>query len=164
MPLFTEEHKIVMGICPSTALITEATTEAETDLVNLGKYGHCCWVISLGTMTGGSGFTMKMYESATSTGAGTARGFYYRKVAGVFGTTACDDMGTLTYSTSLTITSTEDNKYYVVEVDNKELTDGYEFCSLGLAPTTGVSAIDGEILAIVGEPRYGGDIPASAIS
>ena len=174
MPLFTEINKIVTAVPLATTWIQQTQEERETEAVNIGKYGHLAWIINLGALTGGSGTVLTMYEAATATAGattpiGTARpGFNYRKMAAPFSvtsTTAMDTLGALTNTTStLTIGSTWDNLVVVVEVDNKELTDGYPFVSLGFACTTGITVWGMNVLAILSEPRYGGDVPLTAIS
>ncbi len=170
MPLFTEINKVVTVLPPGTTWLTEATTSKEAEAVNLGKYGHCAWVINLGTLTGGSGMVLSLYEGAAATaGTGTVRaGFNYRASAAPFSTTSTtgmDTLGALTATTStLTIGSTWDNLFVVVELDNKELTDGYPFVSLSFAPTTGITVWGMNIVALLSEPRYGGDVPLTAIS
>lgn len=170
MPLFSEDNKIVTVLVPQTTWLTEATTSRETEAVNVGKYGHFAWVIKLGTLTGGSGMVLSMYESPNSTaGGGTVcNGFNYRTSAAPFSTTsttAMDTLGALTNTTStLTIGSTWDNLFVVVELDNKALTDGYPFVSLSFAPTTGITAWGMDITAFGSEPRYGGDVPITAIA
>lgn len=171
MPLFSEFNKIVTGICPTSGTVTEATTGAKTDLVDMARYGHCAWIVSFGTATN-STFALTMYleESTSATvGSGVTHPFNYRASDYPFASTAAgaDALGALTLSTAgLTIgsgTSAANRKIYVVELQNDELTDGYPFANLAFDGTTGIKAWNMSVITILSEPRYGGDVPLSAI-
>jgi hypothetical protein len=111
---------------------------------------------------------MYLEESANATpGSGVTHPFNYRLASGAFGSTNTEELGTLTLSTAgLTVgsgTSGANNRFYIVELQNDELTDGYPFANLAFDGTTGIKAWNMSIVTVLSEPRYGGNDPMSAI-
>lgn len=132
-----------------------------TDWLNLKDYGTVTFVIQHGSgATGTAVVTANMAEDASGTGS-TAIPFRYRRVSDV---TVSDVPGAAAAATASGFTITAgSNQIYLVEIDASELDSDSPFVSLTLTESVN-SPVDGAVLAILGDARYKGATPKTAIA
>jgi hypothetical protein len=136
-------------------------TNPQTDYISLKDYKSVMFAVQHGSGASGTAvITAQMAEDASGTGA-TDIPFTYRRVAAV-GTS--DVPGAITAATAAGFTTTAgSDQLYLIEINAEELDSDSPFVALTL--TEGVnSPVDGAVLAILGEPRYAGSTPMTAIA
>jgi hypothetical protein len=160
---FLASHHIVNGVYPvADAFATSVTT----DYVSLANYRKATWVIHTGVATGGTAngvITVLAGTDASGTSA-AAVPFKYRRCAS---STTVDTWGALTdvAATGLVMT-VGSNQMYEVEVtaDQVEGVDpGNPFVALKVTEDTNDPVVAG-IIVILSDPRYGTQVPDSAIA
>ena len=143
----------IVPMIPPADITTSATN---TDVIHLAKYGHATILIMTGTNTKGCTLTVEKCDNTTPS-THPAIAFNYRKMS------TSDTWGALTAedSAGLTIADADDNCVFAIEIDSAELSAAYPYVRACLsAPASGNNYI--AALAIL-SPRYGQDIPQSAI-
>jgi hypothetical protein len=138
------QGKFILGVAP-----VDIDAGAQTsDAWDMSGYTHASVIISLGVTGAASTVTVKENQDASGTGA-TAIGFsYYAEETAGGDTTGART----TVSASGFATSTNDNVYYVIEVDAAELSDGYNWITIHMSDPG--SATFASIGALLSGPRF----------
>lgn len=152
-----QEGHIINILPPSTSF---AIDSLYSDLFHLKEAAHASIIISTGSMTSSTTFTL--YESATSGGTttsvlGTTAGITYKATATALSDTYC---APTTFTTAGLTTGTTNNLTWVIEVDSQDLTDGYPYLRLQFTST---AAVQIGATAVLTGLRYAEDINLSAI-
>jgi len=156
----SSSHKIVTALKPQD--ITGGTWA--TDVFNLRYYKHITFIVEQGAWAGGSStMTVEFCDDTTPT-TDTAMIFTYRQAV-MDGTT--DTLGARTTVAASGIALTVANTMTVIEVDADEVlsasSEANTYITLkGTSPGSNADLLG--VLAILGEPRYGGDVPATCIT
>jgi len=153
---FDETVHVVPVLAPAD--ITTSTTY--TDVVGLKEYRRIQFHILFGAITGDTvALTVEECDDTTPTNS-SAIAFKYRKSSAV----GTDSMGALTDATTsgITVAATDDNKVIIVEVDARDLSDGYPYVRVALDPGSSMSACVVGATAIL-EPRYAQSSQLSAV-
>lgn len=132
-----------------------------TDWINLKNYKSVMFVVQIGAgATGTATITANMAENASGTGS-TAIPFNYRRVAD---TTASDVPGARTAATSSGFTTTAGaNQLYVIEIDADDVDGDSPFVNLTLTEVAN-DPVDAGVVAVLGDARYPGATPQTAIA
>ena len=151
-----EYTKIVPIIDPEDHQSAGITGES----VCLKDYGHCAFILLFGELTGNS--VLKVREGAID-GATTADlTFTYRATAADILNAAADTLGTEATSAALTLTAaTYQDRMIVVEVDNQELTAGYDWLTVNIDATASELLVS--CVAVLSQPRFAEDVPPTAV-
>ena len=151
-----EYTKIVPIIDPQDHQSAGITGES----VCLKDYGHCTFIFLFGELTGNS--VLKVREGAID-GATTADLiFTYRATAADIANAASDTLGTEATSAALTLTAgTYQDRMIVVEVDNQELTAGYDWLTVNIDSTASELLVS--CVAVLSQPRFAEDVPPTAV-
>lgn len=154
----SEKMHIVQALAPAA---DRYNTNPSTDWICLRDYKTITFIIQHGSgATGTAVVTANMAEDASGTGS-TAIPFKYRRVSDV---TASDVPGAMTDATASGFTITAgSNQLYYVEINADELDSDSPFVNLTLTESVN-SPVDGAVLAVLGEPRYPGSVPMTAIA
>lgn len=150
-------------VLPVLAPVDAGSTTKYTDVVFLKHYEGVKFLIPFGVITGDSA-VVKVYECDDSTPSNsTAIAFKYRLSAAV----NADSMGAITDATAAagaTITADDDGKMLEIQVDGRQLSEGYPAVRVEIDPGSSMSVC---LVAAVAEfygPRYGGDTQPSAVA
>ena len=134
----------------------DANTVATPEVLSLSKYNHASIILQLGVTGAAMTLTVEECDDFTPT-TSTAIAFNYYACTTANG----DTLGARTAATSAGIsTSTNNDIFYVIEIDAAELTAGFGNVRIVLsdpAAATYTSAV-----AILSGPRYGGSRTAIA--
>jgi hypothetical protein len=120
------------------------------DRFSMSKYRHASIIVQVGVSA--AAFTkIILYKcSAAAGGTATAIAHYIYKQE----TDAGDVLGVRTaVTTAGTTPSANNNIFYVIELEDTELSDGYEWVQVSL--TNGVNSVIASCVAILSGPRYG---------
>lgn len=146
---------------PVLAPVDAGSTTKNTDVVFLRHYEGVKFTIPFGVITGDDAVvTVEECDDATPSNY-TAIPFKYRKSAAV----GADSMGAIADATvaGVTVSSGDDGKELVIEVDGRQLSDGYPGVRCVIDPGSSMSVC---LVAAVAEfygPRYGGDEQPSSV-
>jgi hypothetical protein len=133
---------------------------ANCDVFSMENYGHATIIVQVGVSA--AAFTSIVVKECTSVAAAgaTAIAFSYYKEE----TAAGDTLSTKQAATTSGITpSANDTIMYVIELDARELSDGYGFVQVVLANTSPNSVIASAV-AILSGARYANPASATAIA
>ncbi len=123
----------------------------ESDYFSLKNYAHATIIIQTGSITNDTLF--KVYESKDK--AGAVKQFM---AAEYYTETTVGGGDSLSTRTTLAVggfqTGTEDDSYFVIEIDASELSDGYQYLAL-LTDAPGNALLSA--VAILSGSRYAGD-------
>ena len=148
-----ENCKIVLGGPP----VDINSTGMDGDYVKFENYNHLTVIVQLGVT--GAATTLTMEKDADGSGAGTAMAFNYRYED----TDSGDTLETVAAATSSGIAcSTNDEVFYVVEMDAAECGSSYPFVRACLSDPS--AATLASICYILSEPRYAQETPPTALS
>ena len=152
-----EQVKIVPIIEPED----HQSAGIDGDSVNMENYGHATFIFLFGELTDNS--VLKMYEGNADGDKDTALTFSYRATAIDLLSTGADTLGTEATSNALTLAAgTYEDRMLVVEIDARELTDGYPFITPEIDSTA--SQLFVSCVAILSKPRYAEDVPPAAVA
>ena len=131
------------------------------DSVCLKDYGHVTFIFLFGELTGDSVLTI---QSGATAGADSADvTFSYRYTSADLKSATADVLGAEATSAALTLANaTFEDRMLVVEIDARELTDGYDWVTPDIDNTA--SALFVSCVAIMGEPRYAEDVMPTAVA
>jgi hypothetical protein len=150
-----EQHKIVPVLEAE-----DHNAGVSCDSVLMENYNHLTLIFLFGELTGDAILTVA--SGATDGTATTAETFNYRATAADLKAVAGDTLGTESTSAALTLTAaTYEDRMVVVEMDADEFTDGQPFITAAIS--SAASEIFASCVAILSEPRYGQNVPPSAI-
>lgn len=153
MSQLCQTHKIVNGGPP----VDINGTGLNGVYVNMALYGHLTAIIQLGVT--GAASTVTVQEDADGSGTGTAIGFSYRKED----TDAEDTLDALTAVENTGFaTSTNNNVFYVIELDAAALSSGYPWVRVCMS-NPGQATL-ANICYILGGARYPAETPPSALA
>lgn len=152
-----EQNKIVFCIQPED----HQSAGIDGDSVSLENYSHVTFIIMFGEVTGDALLTVNSGASAgTKT---TAETFNYRACATDMGTAGGDLLGAEATSASLTLTAaTYEDRFIVVEMDADEFTNGQPWITINLS--SAASSLFVSAVAILSKPRFGQNVPPTAIA
>lgn len=131
----------------------------DTDVVNMGNYGRCTFVIFNGAgTTGVSTVTVQAADNVTPDNR-TAIAFNFKVI------TTNDVQGATTLATTAGFSTTAgSDDIYVIEVTSGQVQDaGFDFVHLRLVETTDAAVLGG-IMVMLTEPRHAQDQTISAIT
>jgi len=149
------------GIVPIIEPEDHQAAGIDGDSVKMENYGHVTFIFLFGELAGNS--VLKIYEGATVGAKDTALTFSYRKTAADLKNANADQLGNEGTSAALTLTNTVyEDRVLVVEIDARELTDGYPWVTPEIDDTASELLV--ACVAIMGKPRYAEDVPPTAIS
>ena len=149
---YLEQDSHAVNILPPRA----STSATESDWFHLKKGSHADIIVTTGSVTNASTFSVREATSNAGSGA-TAIAFNYYSVS----TASSDTFSTLTAATAGGVsTGTTNNLSFVISLNGSDLSDGSPYVSL-LFSTAATIAI--QSVAIIQGLRWGGDVPASAI-
>lgn len=158
-----DKMHLVNGLVPAA---DRFATSGVTDRINMSEYRWIAFIIHTGNATGGTAngtVTLNAYAAASG-GSGTALTFKYRSSAS---STTVDTWGSMTSATTSGFSMTAgDNYIYVVMLTADDLVgqvDGKPFVELTVTEVTN-DPIDAGVLVLLGEPRYGTQVPVTAIA
>lgn len=138
----------------------------DVDSINLANYDSVAFVFTFGELTGDA--TLNIYEGATEGAKTTAKDFYYRATGTDLKSIGGDTLGSETLmdesvDSGLTLAAaTYEDRMLVVEIDGSDLTGGLEWVTPELS--SAASELFVSCVAVCYGPRYGGNVPAAAIS
>ena len=120
-----------------------------SDVWSMENYAHCTIIVQLGVTGAASTLTVEECDDFTPTNSNAIAFDYYSET-----TAAGDTLSARSSATSAGIsTSTNDNVFYVIEVDASQLTDGYPCLRVALSdPAASTLA---SVVAILSGARYG---------
>jgi hypothetical protein len=155
-----------MRLCERTKIVPILEPEdhaagADGDSVSLENYGHVTFIVAFGELTGDAVLTINSGAAAgTKT---TAETFNYRATSADLKNASGDALGSESTSAALTLTAaTYEDRMIVVEMDADEFTDGQQWITPNIS--SAASECFASIVAILSEPRYGADVPLTAIA
>lgn len=157
------KYHVVNGIVPKADAFA---TSGTTDFVNLANYRHAVFIVHTGNATSGTADgVITVLASASAAGTSTtALPFKYRVCAS---STTVDTWGALTDATASGVSMTAgDNYIYIVEVTSEDVVatvDGKPFVALKVTEVTN-DPIDAAVLILLGEQRFEGAVPLTAIA
>ena len=151
-----EQTKIVHVLEPE-----DHNAGVDGDSVSLENYGHVTFIIQFGELTGDAILTINSGASAgTKT---TAETFNYRACATDLKSAGGDLLAAEATSAALTLTAaTYEDRFIVVEMDADEFTDGQQWITPNLS--SAASELFASIVAILSKPRFGQNVPPTAIA
>jgi hypothetical protein len=131
------------------------------DSVSLENYSHVTFIFSLGSLTGDA--ILKIQSGATAGTKTTEETFNYRFSTAALKAATGDLLVAEETSAALTITGTVyDDFLLVVEMDADEFTDGQQWITPSIS--SAASAMFASCVAILSKPRYGQNVPPTAIA
>ena len=152
---FTGKHLPVFALAPDA---DRYNTDPATDVLNLAGYGQVTFILQEGAGgTGTATLTVEECSALDGTGA-TAIPFRYRVAQTGDQFTAFSDALAAGY---LTIAGA--NKMVAIEIDTRDLSEGFPFVRLQLTESVD-SPVDAAVIAIAGEARFATDPLRSAIT
>ena len=148
----------VTGIAPNADLYDTAQT---TDWINMKDYKSMLFVIQHGAgATGTATITVNAGTNASGSSP-EALAFNYRRVSAT-GTSDVPGDRTAATTSGFAITAVS-NQIYEIEINAEDLPQDKPFVALTATEVVN-SPVAGAILAIMGEPRYPGATPQTAIA
>lgn len=133
---------------------------ADGDSVKMEQYSHVMFIIGFGELTGNA--VLKFYEGATAGAKTTALTFSYRATSADLKNALGDALGSESTSAALTLTAaTYEDRVIVVEIDARELTDGYPWITPEISSDASEEFADIKAILV---PRYAEDVPPTAIT
>lgn len=138
----------------------------DCDSINMANYERVAFVFLFGELTGDAVLTVS--EGATEGTKTTAIDFHYRATSTDLKSEGGDELDSETLmdqssDSGLTLTAaTFEDRMVVVEIDARDLTGGLEWVTPSLS--SAASELLVSCVALCYGPRYGGDVPAPAIS
>lgn len=128
-----------------------------SDVWSMENYSHCSILIALGVTGAASTVTVEECDNFTPTTHPAIAFSYYAET-----TDAGDTLGVRTAAAVGGFsTSTNDNVFYVIEVDGSQLSDGYPNLRVSMSdPGAGTLVC---VIVILSGPRYAEEQSASAI-
>jgi hypothetical protein len=160
---FLASGHILNGLYPKA---DQFATSATTDYISCRDYRRIGFIIHTGDATAGTADGVVTVNAATTAaGAGaTAMAFHYRVC---LSSATVDTWGSMTAAAAAGFAMTAgDNYMYYIEVDAAEVqaaVAGADFVSLTVTEDTNDPIVAGVVVLGL-EPRYGGDIPLTAIA
>jgi hypothetical protein len=154
-----------MRLCEQTKIVPILEPEDHNagvsgDSVSMENYNHITFIILFGELTGDAILTVA--SGATDGTATTAETFNYRITGADLKAVAGDTLAAEGTSAALTLTAaTYEDRMIVIEMDADEFTDGQQFITPAIS--SAASECFASIVAILSEPRYGQNVPPSAI-
>lgn len=129
-----------------------------TDWINMANYGHISIIIALGVT--GAATTITVTTATTNTGtSAAAMAFNYYACT----TDSSDVTGSKTAATTSGFaTSTNDNIFYIIEIDASELPEGSNFINVSLSDPA--AATFGSVIGVLSGSRYASPASATAQS
>lgn len=153
--IFSQQNKIATVLEPSANIAANGGTGHATSAYVSGKNAeHITFVVHLGAKnTGTVQIQLEKAQDASGTGA-TAVPF---RIAHSEGQSTIDTLSDPAYTADNTgfTTNNTDNQLYVVEVETRELGDGYPFAALKLTQVA-AGNVAGVVSAIASELRFAG--------
>ena len=129
------------------------------DRFRLSKYGHASIIVQVGVSA--AAFTKIELKECNAASGGTATKIAYSAYKEE--TDAGDTLGAKVAVDSNGVTpSANNNIMYVIEVDARQLTDGYEWLEVGL--TNGSNSVLASCIAVLSGSRYANSESATAIA
>jgi hypothetical protein len=124
----------------------------------MNNYKHATIIFQIGVSA--AAFTKIFVKECNAASGGTANAIAYRLYAEE--TAAGDTLGAAEAVAATGRTPTaNDNTMYVIEVDARELTDGYNW--IEVSATNGSNSVIASCVAILSGSRQGGDLSATAL-
>jgi hypothetical protein len=131
---------------------------ATSDVFSMKKHGHLTLIVVLGVTGGASTITVLACDDFTPSNTEAIPFAYFAET-----TAAGDTLAAKALATDAGFaTSTNDGVVYVIEIDAADLPDGKPNVQVALSDPTG--ATFAAVVAILSEPRYAGDLSATAIA
>jgi len=127
-----------------------------TDVVNLGKYEKCTWIIQKAAGATGTAVVTVNSCSDVSTATGAIAFSYWTCTTG----DTWSDMNTAT-SAGFTTTAGA-NQLYAIEINSSELTDTDKYASLTLTDSNS-DPVDGTVVCILGGGKIIQEVKPTAI-
>ena len=152
-----EQHKIVFCIQPED----HQSAGISGDSVSLENYNHVTFIFVFGELTGDAILTIASgAEAGTAT---TAETFNYRACATDMKSAGGDLLAAEATSAALTLTAaTYEDRLLVVEMDADEFTNGQQWITPAIS--SAASELFVACVAILSEPRFGQNVPPTAIA
>lgn len=158
---FTENIQAVPLLAPISVASSAASNYVDMNLSHWVSFG-----VFMGAMTSDSTDTITITIEASTAGTSNATEaavpFLYRKA-----TVGTDAFGAITSATSagLAITATDDNTYYLIEIDPVDLNSNpgadFRYLRVVLTAGAGLDTAVGAVTAFL-EPRYKEDVNQSS--
>lgn len=156
--LLSERLHFVTALTPDADRFNGDPT---TDWINLANYGACTFVLMIGAGATGTALITAEFASSAAGAGNTATAFNYRRVSA---TGTSDLPGDITAATTSGFTTTAGaNQNYFIEIPVAELDPDLPFVSLTLTEVVN-DPVDAGVIAILGDPRYGGNTHQTAIA
>ena len=157
---FLESHHCPMAVTSAEQPKGEDMFENDitSDITNMANWGGILYIVK--KMTGAAGTAVATIESCDTVvpGTATAIAFRYRKM------TTRDTWGAWTAATSSGVTiSAGANEIWEFSVYDSELHGADQFVRLVLTEVDS-TAVDGGVLAMLFNPRYGKEIPDTVLA
>jgi len=136
--------------------ITGGTTG---DRFKMTNYGHATVIVQVGVSAAAWTATLVKECTAATGGTATAIGFSYYAEE----TAAGDTLGAKQTATTTGIAAPSANNgiFYVIEIDARELSDGYPWIEVSF--TNGANSVIASVVAVLSGSRFGNDQSATAI-
>ncbi len=150
---------------PILAPVNTTGSTWASDVINLAKYSHVTILVQVGAWAGGtSTMTVEYTNNNTQT---TDTPMAFRQKTAVMGAGATDTLGALTDVSSSGTAITVANTTYVIELDASEIATADSNAGNSRIIVKGTSPGSNNdyicIWAVLTNPRYASDVPASAI-
>jgi hypothetical protein len=146
---FSEDIKVVNIFSPASR-----SSAATGDYVSLAKYDKVRFIIQTGAVTAGGNVIFKEAVNASGSSAATLNFSKYLKMTASTDTYTKTSADSSTSADCITIANADDNKVWQVQIDARELTEGFDFvtCTLPAA----FSAALTNVVAVCYKPSYAG--------
>lgn len=129
------------------------------DRFDMGKYGHASVIVQVGVSE--SAFTAIVVKECTAASGGTATAIAFDYYAEE--TASGDTLAARASAAAAGITpSANDNIFYVIEIDARQLSDGSNWVEVSL--TNGSTPVLGSIVAVLSGGRYNQTLSPTAIA
>lgn len=152
-----EQNKLVYCVQPQD----HNAAGIDGDSVSLENYSHVAFIITFGELTGDAVLTVN--SGATAGTKTTAETFNYRATAIDMKSAGGDALGAEATSAALTVAAaTYEDRMIVVEMDADEFTDGQQWITVNLSDAA--SELFVSVVAVLSKPRYGQNVPPTAIA
>lgn len=150
------EQGHVVNVLPPVDISGGATG----DRFKMTNYGHASIIVQVGASA--AAFTKILVNECDAASAGNSNAIAYSVYKEE--TAAGDTLGGRTAVTSAGLTpSANDNIFYVIELDARELSDGFEWVEVSLTNASGNSVVASAVAVLSGS-RYAEDQSATAIA
>ncbi len=152
-----EQNKIVFAVQPED----HQSAGIDGDSVSMENYSHVAFLIGFGELAGDA--VLKCYSGATAGTKTTAETFNYRACATDMKSAGGDLLAAETTSAALTLSNaTYEDRFIVVEMDADEFTDGQPWVTLEFSSAASELLVC--VFAVLSKPRYGQNVPPTAIT